>query len=196
MVEESEEEIEEEDEIIEEEESYGEEEIIEEEESYGEEEIIEEEEAEEEGDQSEVEEESKEDPPRVCQNVPGIVPDSCAAFECAIVKEVYDYSLTRVEAHNKRRRLHESTADLKINLDIACKAKEWSNHQASNNESINSCKILEDEPLDPHPEFSKTCIRRRYGPIPAGKRLMTYADVMRTPDQCRHAMREWEIIAL
>ena len=194
MIEESEEEIEEEEEeeeAIEEEESEQEEEIIEEEESEEEEE-----EAEEEGGQTEVEEESKEDPPRVCQNVPGIVPDSCAAFDCAIIKEVYDYSLTRVEAHNKRRRLHESTADLKINLDIACKAKEWSNHQASNNESINSCKMQEDEPLDPHPEFSKTCIRRRYGPIPAGKRLMTYADVMRTPDQCRHAMREWEIIAL
>lgn len=82
----------------------------------------------EDGDQTAVEEESEQDPDRVCQNVPGFVPKSCEAFDCAIVKEVYDYSLTRVEEHNKRRRLHESTADLKVNLDIACKAKEWSNH--------------------------------------------------------------------
>jgi len=100
---------------------YGEEDDEEGEIDYGEED-------DEEGDQSAVEEESEQAPDRVCQNVPGIVPNSCAAFDCAIVKEVYDYSLTRVEEHNRRRRLHEFTADLKVNLDIACKAKEWSNH--------------------------------------------------------------------
>jgi hypothetical protein len=100
---------------------YGEEDDEEGEIDYGEED-------DEDGDQSAVEEESEQDPDRVCQNVPGIVPNSCEAFDCAIVKEVYDYSLTRVEEHNRRRRLHEFTADLKVNLDIACKAKEWSNH--------------------------------------------------------------------
>ena len=41
---------------------------------------------------------------RMCQGVPDVIPDSCEAFDCAIVKDTYEYTSTRVEEHNKRRR--------------------------------------------------------------------------------------------
>ena len=43
---------------------------------------------------------------RKCRDVSGIVPDSCEAFDCTLVKEQYEYTSIRVEEHNMRRRFH------------------------------------------------------------------------------------------
>ena len=68
----------------------------------------------------------------MCTGVIGVIPDSCEAFTCDIVKDVYDYTNTRVQEHNKRRRRHLNTPDVAMNLDIACQAKKWSDHMAIN----------------------------------------------------------------
>jgi len=61
-----------------------------------------------EADESESEDEWIERTPegRLCRDVPGIVPDSCEAFDCTLVKDTYEYTSVRVEEHNMRRRLH------------------------------------------------------------------------------------------
>ena len=52
------------------------------------------------------------------------IPPSCSDhYQCATIREIYEYTQTRVEVHNNRRRRHVNTPDVGINLDIACQAK-------------------------------------------------------------------------
>ena len=56
-----------------------------------------------------------------CPGVPVAIPDSCrTAYNCAEIKEIFEYTEIRVDAHNERRRRHKDTPDVTSNLDIAC----------------------------------------------------------------------------
>jgi hypothetical protein len=68
-----------------------------------------------------------------CPGVTVAIPTSCSAnFDCATIRDIFDYTGVRVLEHNQRRRLHRNTPDVSLNLDIACQAKTWANHLAEN----------------------------------------------------------------
>ena len=68
-----------------------------------------------------------------CPGVTVAIPAYCSAnFDCATIREIFDYTGVRVQEHNQRRRRHRNTPDVSLNLDIACQAKTWANHLAEN----------------------------------------------------------------